>query len=576
MKNESIVKVLKNRGIKTRVNEFQIKQQYKELYELKTTIDRVCVGEISTWKDRILIESSTDEKFLKLAKNIFANVEKMDSQELDKCFEKVINNAQPFVDLYLNTTDIFKKYEYFLRAERYFGIIEQIDEMSTISETSYKVLLEKYGYDKILEIEKANSSLLTKLYEKKSELEYSEDVKKYLVLKKWQDKQNIYNKKTFENLMNIEEVEDKVYGIVCSYVESNMTFRRKFKLFKLLQKGYIDINDLSKLYILGVLDDLRPFIGGKAYGLAILNCYCNIPKTYVISYKQNGNIAELYNILSNSSTYAVRSSADCEDNDKYSFAGVFDSYLNVSLEQVPKNIENVKASVHNDRADFYIKSNNLPKPHMNVIVQEYIDPDFAGVWMADSLNSGVYEQVEGCGESLVSGKNKTQIHNFDENDKISSILVQLQKTIGFKCDFEFCIKDKRLIMLQCRPVTTLIKKKIKVQDGIGVSSGRIKGEICFLESPQQIAKFKENSILLTYATDPEWVPIMAKAKGIITLNGGYLCHTAIISRELGKPCIVRVDPDLFNKLKKSSIVSMDASTGVIKILGDKSGDEQLD
>ena len=154
--------------------------------------------------------------------------------------------------------------------------------------------------------------------------------------------------------------------------------------------------------------------------------------------------------------------------------------------------------------------------------------------------------------------------------------MRLQRAIGFKCDFEFCIKDNRLIMLQCRPVTTSIKKKVKVQDGIGVSNGKIKGEICFLESPHQITKFKENSILLTYATDPEWVPIMAKAKGIITLNGGYLCHTAIISRELNKPCIVGVDLDLFNKLKHVSLVSMDASTGVIKILGDKSESEQLD
>ncbi len=554
----------------------RMKKEYKELYELKKVIDRICVGEISTWKDRILIESLTDKNFFKLVKNIFLNVENMNSQELNKCFESIIKQAQTFIDLYLQTDDIIQKYEYFLKAERYFGIIEQIDEMSIVSESSYKRLLEKYGYDKFLEIEKANPSLLTKLYEKKTNEKYTEDIKKYLVLKEWQDKQNFYNTNVYEKLMHVGDVENKVYGIISSSINSDISFRRKFELFKLLKKGYIDIDILSKLYIIGILDEFKPFIGGKAYGLAILNCYCNIPKTYVISHKQNGNITELFNVLSNSLTYAVRSSADCEDNEKYSFAGMFDSYLNVNLEQVSKNIERVKASVYNDRVDFYTKSNNLPKPHMNVIVQEYVDPDFAGVWMADSLNSGVYELVEGCGESLVSGQNKTQIHNFDKSDKLSDILVRLQRAIGFKCDFEFCIKDNRLIMLQCRPVTTSIKKKVKVQDGIGVSNGKIKGEICFLESPHQITKFKENSILLTYATDPEWVPIMAKAKGIITLNGGYLCHTAIISRELNKPCIVGVDLDLFNKLKHVSLVSMDASTGVIKILGDKSESEQLD
>ena len=551
-----------------------MKNQFKELYEQKKAIDSISVGEISTWKDRILIESLIDKDFLKLVKYIFLNVDNMNSQELNNCFENIIKRAYPFIDIYLQTNDIIQKYEYFLKAERYFGIIEQIDEMSTISETSYKNLLEKYGYDKFLEIEKANPSSLTNLYEKKSNEKYTEDIRKYLVLKEWQDKQNFYNSNIYEKLMNIGEIEDKVYGMISSYIKTDISFRRKFELYKLLKKGYIDIDVLSGLYIIGILDDFKPFIGGKAYGLAILNCYCDIPKTYIISHKQNGDIAELYNILSNSSTYAVRSSADCEDNDKYSFAGMFDSYLNINLEQMSNYIEKVKASVNNDRVNFYIKSNNLPKPHMNVIVQKYIEPDFAGVWMADSLNSGVYELVEGCGESLVSGKNKTQIHNFDKSDKLSNILVQLQKAIGFKCDFEFCIKDQKLIMLQCRPVTTGIKKEVNVQDGIGVSCGKIKGEICFLESPQQIAKFKENSILLTYATDPEWVAIMAKAKGIITLNGGYLCHTAIISRELNKPCIVGVNLDLFNKLKQARSVSMDASTGVINILGDKSKDEQ--
>lgn len=543
-----------------------MKKQFKELYELKKTIDRICVGEITTWKDRILIESITDRDFFDLVKNVFYNIEKMDSQKLNLCFENIISRAQSFIDLYFQTDDIIKKYEYFLKAERYFGIIEQIDEMSIVSETSYKNLLKKYGYNKFLEIEKSNPSLLTEFYEKKCNERYSEDVKKYLVLKKWQDKQNLYNSNVFEKLMNVGDIEDKVYEIISSDIKTDISFRRKFELYKLLQNGYIDIDILSKFYIIGILDDFKPFIGGKAYGLAILNCYCDIPKTYVISYKQRGEIFELYNILSNSTTYAVRSSADCEDNDKYSFAGMFDSCLNINMEHVPKNIEKVKASVYNERVDFYLKSNNLPKPQMNVIVQEFIEPDYAGVWMASNLDSGVYEIVKGCGESLVSGQNKAQIHNFDKNDKISNVLVKLQKLIGFKCDFEFCIKDKKLIMLQCRPVTTSIKKEIKIQDGIGASSGKIEGEICFLESPKQIKKFKENSILLTYATDPEWVPIMLKAKGIITLNGGYLCHTAIISRELNKPCIVGVNSELFNKLKQTKFVSMDASTGVIKIL----------
>ncbi len=553
-----------------------MKKQFEMLLELRKKLDEICVGEISTWKDRILLESLTDEKFLKFAKEIFGNIENLNAKQLDKCFENIIKCAEPFIDLYLETDDILKKYEYFLKAERYFGIIEQIDEMSTISENSYKTLLNKYGYDNVLEIEKSNPSLLTKLYEKKTNSNYTEDVKKYLVLKDWQDRQNLYNESVYEKTMNIGDVEEKVFQMLSSKISIKTSFRRKFEFYKILQKGYIDIDTLSKLYIVGILEDLKPLIGGKAYGLAILNCYCDIPKTYMVSYQQKGDISELYERLSKSSTYAVRSSADCEDNEKFSFAGMFDSYLDVSFEQIENKINKVKDSVSNDRVKFYTLLNNLTEPRMNVIIQEFINSDYAGVWMSNSLNSGVYELIEGCGEGLVSGQKKTQIYNYDKNDKLATFFVQLQKAIGSKCDFEFCIKDNKLIMLQCRPVTTTIKKQVKVKDGIGVSNGVVKGEICFLESPHQAKKFKENCILLTYTTDPEWVPIMAKAKGIITLNGGYLCHTAIISRELNKPCVVGVNLELFNKLKQATHVSMNASTGTIKILGEKSEDKQLD
>ena len=51
-----------------------MKKCYKELYELKKAIDKICVGEISTWKDRILIESLRDKNYFKLVKNVFLNV----------------------------------------------------------------------------------------------------------------------------------------------------------------------------------------------------------------------------------------------------------------------------------------------------------------------------------------------------------------------------------------------------------------------------------------------------------------------------------------------------------------------
>jgi pyruvate,water dikinase len=55
---------------------------------------------------------------------------------------------------------------------------------------------------------------------------------------------------------------------------------------------------------------------------------------------------------------------------------------------------------------------------------------------------------------------------------------------------------------------------------------------------QDIAKFKVNQVLVTGMTDPDWEPIMKKAAAIVTDRGGRTCHAAIISRELGIPCVV--------------------------------------
>lgn len=72
-------------------------------------------------------------------------------------------------------------------------------------------------------------------------------------------------------------------------------------------------------------------------------------------------------------------------------------------------------------------------------------------------------------------------------------------------------------------------------------------------------------IMATYATDPGWVVLFPTVSGIITERGSLLSHAAIVSREMGIPCIVGVD-GLMNKLKNDDEIIMDGSTGVIKII----------
>jgi len=74
--------------------------------------------------------------------------------------------------------------------------------------------------------------------------------------------------------------------------------------------------------------------------------------------------------------------------------------------------------------------------------------------------------------------------------------------------------------------------------GIAVGEKISQGSVHVLAHPDHLADFKAGDVLVTAMTDPAWEPIMKKAAAIVTDRGGRTCHSAIISRELGLPCIV--------------------------------------
>ena len=151
-----------------------------------------------------------------------------------------------------------------------------------------------------------------------------------------------------------------------------------------------------------------------------------------------------------------------------------------------------------------------------------------------------------------------------------NILLSYQKKVGKICDFEFCIKDDILYMLQYRPVTEIITQQSENDNskvnGTPASKGVVEGEVCFLEDVDDIDKFKPNTILLTYYTDPDWTEALVRAKAIVTAEGGFLCHTAIIARELGIPCITGIGKKNLKKLAKCKQIVVNGNTGGIKEL----------
>jgi len=99
--------------------------------------------------------------------------------------------------------------------------------------------------------------------------------------------------------------------------------------------------------------------------------------------------------------------------------------------------------------------------------------------------------------------------------------------------------------------------------GIGCCPGRVKAKVRVVMNPNEVNDL-EGGILVTSSTDPAWVTLFPTASAIIVERGSLLSHSAIVSREMGKPCIVGVT-GLLDSLKTGDWVEMDGSTGEIRV-----------
>jgi len=110
-----------------------------------------------------------------------------------------------------------------------------------------------------------------------------------------------------------------------------------------------------------------------------------------------------------------------------------------------------------------------------------------------------------------------------------------------------------------------VDKKTKQFKGIVVSSGKkVKALVKIITTPRNINKMKKGDILVAAMTSPDYILAMKKASAIITDEGGMTCHAAIVSRELGIPCIVNTKIAT-RVLKDGDLVEVDTKKGVINI-----------
>ncbi len=151
----------------------------------------------------------------------------------------------------------------------------------------------------------------------------------------------------------------------------------------------------------------------------------------------------------------------------------------------------------------------------------------------------------------------------------------IEEHYGLPMDIEWA-KDGvsgELFIVQARPETVhsqkdLAKLKTYVLEEVGklllkgesVGTNIGQGEVHIIEDSSEISKFKSGQVLVTDMTDPDWEPIMKIASGIITNKGGRTCHAAIVSRELGVPCVISTGKGT-EVLKDIKEITIDCSQG---------------
>ncbi len=323
---------------------------------------------------------------------------------------------------------------------------------------------------------------------------------------------------------------------------------------------------------------------------------------------------------------AVRSSATAEDLPEASFAGQQATFLNIQGDKdVVVAVQECWASLFGARAIFYRQEQGFEhfKVGIAVPVQRMVQSQAAGVMFTVEPTTSdkgklIIEAVLGLGEMIVSGDvtpdhyvidkqsvkivekqikkqewklvKKAGAHGKADNTKINltqeeqarqkitdaeiiqlaKIGLTLEKHYNFPQDVEWATEDGTIYIVQTRPITTLKETAGAAHDidatvllsGAPASPGVASGPVKIVPDPSQIDKVMTGDILVAEMTTPDFVPAMKRAAAIVTDRGGRTAHAAIVSRELGIPCVVGTEKATAI-LKDGQIITVDGSNGKV-------------
>ncbi|PIR42275.1 phosphoenolpyruvate synthase [candidate division WWE3 bacterium CG_4_9_14_0_2_um_filter_35_11] len=344
-----------------------------------------------------------------------------------------------------------------------------------------------------------------------------------------------------------------------------------------------------------------------------------------IAQEVQDEIKNMYHGLSGTTDkqVAVRSSATAEDLPEASFAGQQETYLNISgWREVVKSTKMCWASLFGARAIYYRARQGFDhfKVGIAVPIQLMIQSEISGIMFTINPLTNNKDQISieaayGLGQPVVSGELTPDQYFVSKNGykieekfiipqtwqltqkgritiskhyqkkqklddkyiiKLAHIGMQLENHYGRPQDIEWGLYNKKLYIVQTRPVTTIGKKKetVKVDvtskvpakdvvlEGSAASPGYASGKVKIIHDVKDIDKIKQGHILVTEMTNPDFVPAMRKASAIVTDEGGVTSHAAIVSRELGIPAVVGTK-HATSMLKDGEIITVNGYNGQI-------------
>jgi phosphoenolpyruvate synthase len=321
---------------------------------------------------------------------------------------------------------------------------------------------------------------------------------------------------------------------------------------------------------------------------------------------------------------AVRSSATAEDLPDASFAGQQETYLNVIGEDdLFDKIRKCWSSLFTARAIAYREKQGYAHKDVKlaVVIQKMVNSEISGIMFTVDPHSGakniIIEAGYGLGEAIVGGEVTPDTYEVDKSKmdvtkkristqkwkyirgkdggclkedipsgeekkqkiadarilEIAEIGRQVEIHYQKPMDMEWCIEDGKVYLVQARPITAVgnlnagksaaeASSENMILTGLGASPGFATGTVRVYDAGMSLDVVKDGDVLVTKMTMPDMVPAMSRSVAIVTDEGGMTCHAAIISRELGTPCIVGTGCAT-DTLKDGDIITVDGTTGTV-------------